>query len=150
VQGADQGAFWANPRERESEGGPAPFGVTHNAAASPVADLPWGRGRRWLADAPAWLDGIVGGWSVAGIWHGHSGFAFTVRWPDQSETGARTARPDRIGSGEGPRERPGAPKARWSAEDPDGAPALRGRWAPHRFASAMTPSISRSTSSSVV
>jgi hypothetical protein len=100
-QSADQGAFWANPRDPGAEWGPAPFDVTHNAAVSLLADLPWGRGRRWLSDTPAWLDAIVGGWSLAGIWRAHSGFAFTVRGPDQSQTGARTARPDRVGTGEG-------------------------------------------------
>jgi len=44
------------------------------------------------------------GWSLAGILKAHTGFAITVTAPDQSLTGARSGRPDRIASGVGPRQ----------------------------------------------
>ena len=103
-QTAEQAAFWANPRNPDAEWGPTPFDVRHTLSIGTVFELPWGRGRRFLSGAPRWVDAIVGGWSVAGILKAHTGFAITITAPDQSQTGARTGRPDRIGSGTGARE----------------------------------------------
>jgi hypothetical protein len=102
-QTAEQASFWPDPRNPEAEWGSSPYDVRHNLSVGWLADLPWGRGRRWLSGIPAALDAIVGGWSMAGIWKAHSGFAITVQAPDQSQTGARSGRPDRVGSGEGDR-----------------------------------------------
>jgi hypothetical protein len=34
---------------------------------SGIYELPFGRGRTWLAGLPAWSDALLGGWTVAGI-----------------------------------------------------------------------------------
>ena len=102
-QTAEQAAFWADPRNPDTEWGPTPFDVRHSLSVGGLLELPWGRGRRFLSSAPRWLDAIAGGWSIAGILKAHTGFAITVTAPDQSQTAARTGRPDRIGSGKGPR-----------------------------------------------
>jgi hypothetical protein len=81
-----------------------PFDARHNLVISGLWDLPWGRGRRWLGGAPGWLDGMAGGWMVAAIWKAHTGFPTTILAPDQSGTGARSGRPDRLGTGRDPRE----------------------------------------------
>jgi hypothetical protein len=78
--------------------------VRHNLGLAAIWELPIGRGRRWLADASPWVEALGGGWSLASIWKAHSGFALTVFAPDQSQTGARTGRPDRTGTGSDPRE----------------------------------------------
>ena len=39
----------------------------YNSTTSVVWDLPVGRGRHFLNDAPLWLDLLVGGWQVAGV-----------------------------------------------------------------------------------
>ncbi len=39
----------------------------YNSTTSVVWDLPVGRGRNYLNDAPLWLDLFVGGWQVAGV-----------------------------------------------------------------------------------
>src|SRR5262249_30523195 len=83
----------------------------HNLIAAAMLDLPFGRGRQWLADAPPLLDGVVGGWSFATVWKAHSGFPITITAPDQSQTGARSGRPDQVGTAEGPRE--GGPGHYW-------------------------------------
>ena len=103
-QTAEQASFWPNPRNVDTEWGPAPFDVRHSLTIAGMAELPLGRGRRFLADAPAWLHGVVSGWSVAAILKAHTGFAVSVLAPDQSLTGARSGRPDRIASGVGPRQ----------------------------------------------
>jgi len=103
-QAAEASAFWPDPRNRDADWGPATADVRHNLAVAAIWDLPWGRGRRFLSHEPGWLDAIVGGWSLAGIWKAHTGFPITIFAPDQSQTGARSGRPDCIGSVEGPRQ----------------------------------------------
>jgi hypothetical protein len=98
-QGAEAAAFWPNPRDREADWGSAPGDLRHNLAVAMTWQLPWGRGRTWLTDAPKWLNAAVGGWSASGTWRAHSGFPVTVFAPDQSLTGARGSRPDLTGEG---------------------------------------------------
>jgi hypothetical protein len=38
-------------------------------------ELPCGRGRTWLADSPGWVDAILGGWMITGIFRYNSGTA---------------------------------------------------------------------------
>ena len=45
----------------------------HRLVANWITDLPVGRGRKFLADAPGWVDGILGGWSFQGIYTAQSG-----------------------------------------------------------------------------
>lgn len=104
AQTADQSAFWPDPKNPDADWGPSPYDVRHNITVAGLVDLPWGRGRRYLSGVPGWIDALVGGWSASPIWKAHTGFAVTVQAPDQSRTGARTGRPDRIGSGEGARD----------------------------------------------
>ena len=37
----------------------------HSYKLSTVVELPFGRGRKWMSDAPGWLDAIAGGWRVS-------------------------------------------------------------------------------------
>ncbi|MEO5820366.1 MAG: carboxypeptidase-like regulatory domain-containing protein, partial [Vicinamibacteraceae bacterium] len=53
------------------------FDVPHNIAISAGYELPVGRERRFLANAPAVVDGILGGWQVQGIYVWRSGRPFT-------------------------------------------------------------------------
>jgi hypothetical protein len=43
---------------------PAINAVPHSLKFTATYDVPFGRGRRFGADAGAWLEGIAGGWSV--------------------------------------------------------------------------------------
>jgi hypothetical protein len=103
-QTAEPSAYWPDPRNRDAEWGPVPFDVRHNATVAGLWELPCGRGRRWFATAPAWIDALIAGWSIAGIWKAHTGFPITIFAPDQSQTGARSGRPDLVGDPEGPRD----------------------------------------------
>jgi hypothetical protein len=100
-QSAEPATFWPNPRDQAAEWGSSAFDAPHHVTAGWTMDLPWGRERRFGADMPAWADALAGGWSVDGIWRWHTGYAITVLGPDVSLTGARSGRPDRVGSGDG-------------------------------------------------
>lgn len=45
----------------------------HRFVVSAIWELPFGRGRRWLAGAPAIADKLLGGWQVQGIYTGQGG-----------------------------------------------------------------------------
>ena len=77
------------------------FDVPHNVAISAGYELPFGRERRYLSDAPAVVDGILGGWQVQGIYVWRSGRPFTPTISsDRANTGVGGQRPDRLASGE--------------------------------------------------
>jgi len=54
------------------------FDARHTVSANYVYNLPFGRGQRFLSNAPKWLDEIVGGWGNSGIITWHSGFALNT------------------------------------------------------------------------
>ncbi len=43
------------------------FDVKHNLMVSALYDMPFGRGRRYLASMPKALDAVLGNWSISGI-----------------------------------------------------------------------------------
>ena len=68
----------SDPKRPALDKGRSDFDVTHTAHAYAIWDLPVGKGRRFLGDAPRLLDWILGGWQVNGILDMSSGFPFTV------------------------------------------------------------------------
>ena len=103
-QTAEPASFWPDPRNQNAEWGPLPFDARHTLTSAAIIDLPFGRGRRWLNNVPQWVDAVAGGWTMAAIWKAHTGFPITITAPDQSQTGARSGRPDQISVAEGPHE----------------------------------------------
>jgi len=53
--------------------GDADFDIRHLVNINGIWDLPFGRGRALGSDMPRWLDVVVGGWSVGGIFTARSG-----------------------------------------------------------------------------
>lgn len=51
----------------------------HVLSLESVWDVPFGRGRQYGADIPAFLDAILGGWQINGIFRAQSGSPFDVR-----------------------------------------------------------------------
>jgi hypothetical protein len=51
--------------------------LRHTVKFNGVYDLPFGRGRAFLNSAPRWLDGVIGGWRLAGLWTYTTGRRFT-------------------------------------------------------------------------
>jgi hypothetical protein len=45
----------------------------HRIVTSGIYEFPFGKGRRWLGSARRWIEALVGGWSVQGIYQGQSG-----------------------------------------------------------------------------
>jgi hypothetical protein len=58
------------------------FDITNNFVGSFTADLPFGRGRHFLASSSRALDTLIGGWQVNGIVTLRSGFPFSVAATD--------------------------------------------------------------------
>jgi hypothetical protein len=54
------------------------YDIRHSMNFNWVADLPFGRDRRFGSGMPGWLDAVVGGWNVAGLLRWTSGLPFNV------------------------------------------------------------------------
>lgn len=61
--------------------GPAPSDISQKFLVNYSIDLPFGRGRKLLATAPAVVDKIVGGWTLAGTTTLRSGMPMSVYTP---------------------------------------------------------------------
>jgi len=77
---------------------PCDYNLKHNLAVSSVYELPLGRGRMFMSNAHGLIDGILGGWGIAGILTARSGLPFTpVISGDQANTGVGNQRPTVVG-----------------------------------------------------
>jgi hypothetical protein len=76
------------------------FDIKHNFSSTFIFDLPVGRGRRLLKDAPAVVDAILGGWSASGLFRLQGGQPFLPFVTDTNRLGGvnRTVRLDLISS----------------------------------------------------
>jgi hypothetical protein len=45
----------------------------HRISTAGTYELPFGHGRKYMADANRWVDGALGGWQVVGVWYYTSG-----------------------------------------------------------------------------
>ena len=87
---------------RRCEWASTDFDVTHNFVASVVWDIPVGRGRSLLGNAPPIVDGILGGWQFGGIGRARTGVPLNV-----TLSRTATALPDQINTGQRPNRVPG-------------------------------------------
>jgi hypothetical protein len=63
------------------------FDIKHNFSATWVYDLPVGKGRALLGDAPALVNGILGGWTVSGLFRLQGGQPFIPFITDTNRLG---------------------------------------------------------------
>ena len=63
------------------------FSLRHNFNTTFVWDLPFGRKKWLLSDAPGWVDGIVGGWTVSGVFRLQGGQPYTPFVTDTNRLG---------------------------------------------------------------
>jgi hypothetical protein len=70
--------FLVNSFDIDSNWGISDFDVTHQFNANWLVELPFGSGRRFGSGASGLANGLIGGWSVAGLWRWTSGFPFNV------------------------------------------------------------------------
>lgn len=54
------------------------FDMTHQLNVNWIAQLPVGHGQHWLGDAPGWVNAIVAGWQLSGLYRLTSGLPFSV------------------------------------------------------------------------
>jgi hypothetical protein len=82
------------------ERGPSEFQVPHTFSFSSGYDLPFGRGRQFLASSSGFTNALLRGWQIQGIFIVRSGVPFTVTVSrDIANTGVGGQRPNRIASG---------------------------------------------------
>ncbi len=70
--------FLIDTWDPDKQYGRADFDVRHLLNFNFIAELPFGRGKRFGADMPAVLNAVLGEWSTAGIVRWSSGFPFSV------------------------------------------------------------------------
>ncbi|HET8781682.1 MAG TPA: TonB-dependent receptor [Pyrinomonadaceae bacterium] len=58
--------------------GDSDFDVRHLVNANFIYELPFGRGQRFGSGSPGWVNQIIGGWEVSGIFTARSGLAFST------------------------------------------------------------------------
>jgi Carboxypeptidase regulatory-like domain len=77
--------------------GRSTFDRTHILAINGIYELPFGRGRKFLSDAHPVVNGILGGWQLAGIYNFTSGSPLTFTAPGATLGNGRNTRPNQIG-----------------------------------------------------
>jgi hypothetical protein len=70
--------FLINSFDPELNYGTSDFDVRHQMNINGLAELPFGRGKRWGSNANNVVNAIIGDWSVAGLMRLTSGFPFNV------------------------------------------------------------------------
>jgi hypothetical protein len=73
----DNAGNFATLRNRRLDYGPSTFDIRHALQAFGTYDLPVGQGRRFSMNNPI-LDGVIGGWTVGGIFRIQSGLPFKL------------------------------------------------------------------------
>jgi Carboxypeptidase regulatory-like domain len=75
------------------------YNLKHVVTISSVYSLPFGRGHRMLGNSNAVVNGVIGGWEIAGIYTGRSGPPYTpVLSSDVANNGTSGQWPNRIGN----------------------------------------------------
>jgi Carboxypeptidase regulatory-like domain len=63
-----------NPLDLKENQGSSDFDVRHLINANFIYQLPFGKGRMLFGDANKWVDALIGGWQVTGIYRWNTGF----------------------------------------------------------------------------
>jgi hypothetical protein len=76
---ANFGGSWIiNPWSPNQLRGVSDFDLTHQFNSNWIADLPFGRGRRFGHDTNKLLDAVIGGWQLSGLFRLTSGFTVSI------------------------------------------------------------------------
>jgi hypothetical protein len=80
----------------------------NNLTISSVYELPFGNGRKFMANTNRFVNGVLGGWEVAGVLTARTGLPFTPTISsDQANTGVGGQRPVVVGDPSVPNPTPG-------------------------------------------
>lgn len=67
------------------------FNNTHVLLINSLYEFPFGHGKHFLANSPKWLNEIVGGWSLTGIYSYQSGEPYTINSGIRTTNGAHNS-----------------------------------------------------------
>jgi hypothetical protein len=90
-----------NGRDLDGWYGASNFDIRNRLVSNFIAELPFGRDRRWLQDGIAGK--LLGGWLVSGIFSARSGRPFTVTQNNNNVGPGATGMPNLVGDPEGPK-----------------------------------------------
>ena len=79
--------------------GPSDYDVRHRIVGNFVADLPFGKGKKWATSGAA--AAILGDWTLSGIYTARTGLPFTVTQGSNNVGINMLGLPNKVGSGEG-------------------------------------------------
>jgi hypothetical protein len=83
--GGSAGGIMLNPYDFDAFYGDSDFDIRHNINSNVLLDLPFGQGKKFLGTASGFVDQVVGGWQVTGIFRYRSGLptavAYSGLWP---------------------------------------------------------------------
>lgn len=84
--------YWQNGYNGSADYGPSGFDTRHNASATAVYALPFGRGRQFGGNMNRALDEVVGGWRLTGSAIAYTGLPVTINGPDTTSVQNRASR----------------------------------------------------------
>ena len=93
-------SFPQNASNLDAWYGPSDYDVRHRLAVNFVAELPFGKGRKWASSGLG--AAILGDWTLAGIWAARSGRPFTVNQGSNNVGQNMTGLPNLVGDPAGP------------------------------------------------
>jgi hypothetical protein len=88
-------AFPQQARDFTNWYGPSDYDVRHRLTVNFVAELPFGKGKKWATSGVG--GAILGGWTVSGIYAWRSGRPYTVNQSNNNVGTNMTGLPDRVG-----------------------------------------------------
>jgi len=75
--GSSTGVVW-NPWQPGLMAGVSDYDNTHLFNMMGVYNLPFGKGRKYAGSSNGFVDAIIGGWQISGLWRWSSGFPISV------------------------------------------------------------------------
>jgi hypothetical protein len=72
------GAVIQNSFDPSSSRASSDFDIRHNITANSVVELPFGKGKHWLRNAPGLLDAFVGGWQASVLTRYRTGMPLSI------------------------------------------------------------------------
>ena len=88
----------ADTRTWRNERALSDFNRTHVLTMTAVYELPFGKGKPILGNAPRFVNAVIGGWNVNGIFTGQSGEPFSVRSGVFTQNFSHQSRADLVGA----------------------------------------------------
>lgn len=86
---------YQNPYDTSAERSLTPIDVAHSLSGGVLYKLPFGRGQRFGATMPRYLDVVAGGWQVNGIYQISGGVPLYINQNNTLSFGAQAQRPTR-------------------------------------------------------